>query len=152
MNLCMTELRGLGSNLFSNLQGMVTTELVKRTNPDFVAASAPQKRQATNLVQHSKSAPESRTVAPTSPSVVVTNPNSSLSQLQRTLSDPKRLQDKQKQKQTMNQVCIFFKFTFVFYVVNSFLRRLSANARHVSMQWLTAFTSTTYRLFQSFLR
>jgi hypothetical protein len=102
MNLCMTELRGLGSNLFANPQGMVSSELVKRTNPEFVAASVPQKRQATTVIQTTKSAPESRQVTPSNPSVV--NSNGVTSQLSRTLSDPKRVSEKLKQKQSMHQV------------------------------------------------
>ncbi len=110
MNLCMTELRGLGSNLFANPQGMVTTELVKRTNVDFVAANVPAKRPAiaTNQIQTQKVVHEPRQSPLSSTSINnAASSNSSSNQLARTLSDPKRAQDKLKQKQTMQQVNFF---------------------------------------------
>uniref|UniRef100_A0A7S0QQU6 Uncharacterized protein n=1 Tax=Cryptomonas curvata TaxID=233186 RepID=A0A7S0QQU6_9CRYP len=108
MNLCMTELRGLGSNLFANPQGMVTTELVKRTNVDFVAANVPAKRPATatNQIQTQKAVHEPRpSPLPPSSNLSATNSssNSSANQLSRVLSDPKRVQDKMKQKHSMQQ-------------------------------------------------
>jgi hypothetical protein len=114
----MTELRGLGSNLFANPQGMVTTELVKRTNVDFVAANVPAKRPATatNQIQTQKAVHEPRpSPLPPSPNINASGSNSSLnssfSQLSRTLSDPKRVQDKMKQKQSMQQVFFFQVYT-----------------------------------------
>ena len=116
MNLCMTELRGLGSNLFANPQGMVTTELVKRTNVDFVAANVPAKRPAlaTNQIQTQKAVHEPRpSPLPPSSNINATSSNSSSNQLSRILSDPKRVQDKLKQKQSMQQV-IFSSHFFCF--------------------------------------
>ena len=111
MNLCMTELRGLGSNIFSNSQGMVTSDL-KRTNPDFVASNVPSKRPATAIIQAPKAQIESTTsTAPSKSIAVVSSSNAASTQLSRTLSDPKRSQDKMKQKQALQQVFLNFIFS-----------------------------------------
>ena len=149
MNLCMTDLKGLGSKLFASPQTMVTTDLVKRTTPDFVVAAPPAKRPAPAPIQSPSAVPVSR--APSGPA----SSSASLTQLNQILSDPKRILDKQKQRQTLQQVIFFLKFqpfsmqNIYFLSISDFCVyvRLSISVKFVCTPFRIALISTTYKLF-----